>query len=318
MNLTFIKDISSFKERAAAKLLTLLGQLTIPKAQSIGQLFGNTLWLIPTPLHQTIKKNIRACFPNLSTREQNQLIKKSFINTLVTALEAGPIWLRPIEHGQKHIKKISGEALLDEALAQKAGVLLILPHLGNWEMTNQYIVGKTKITAMYKPAKIQALEDIVYQARTRAGVTMVPANRVGVSKTYKCLKSGGATIILPDQEPDNGKGTFAPFFGLEALTGGLVPRLIQETKATPLLIFCKRLATDQSKTSINPGGFEICVRKVNKAISDNNLSVATAAMNQSIESAVMECPEQYQWSYKRFKTRPKTNHSQEIVKPFYR
>ncbi len=31
---------------------------------------------------------------------------------------------------------------------------------------------------------------------------------------------------------------------------------------------------------------------------------AAAALNQGVELCVRRCPEQYQWSYKRFKTRP--------------
>ncbi|MGB5718252.1 MAG: hypothetical protein WBN81_14325, partial [Gammaproteobacteria bacterium] len=34
------------------------------------------------------------------------------------------------------------------------------------------------------------------------------------------------------------------------------------------------------------------------------IHTAVTATNQAVEDCVRECPEQYQWSYRRFKTRP--------------
>jgi len=32
--------------------------------------------------------------------------------------------------------------------------------------------------------------------------------------------------------------------------------------------------------------------------------VAATALNQSIEDCILDCPEQYQWNYKRFRLQP--------------
>jgi KDO2-lipid IV(A) lauroyltransferase len=39
-------------------------------------------------------------------------------------------------------------------------------------------------------------------------------------------------------------------------------------------------------------------------ISDDNIDIAATAMNLGVERCIRAIPEQYQWTYKRFKTRP--------------
>ena len=58
---------------------------------------------------------------------------------------------------------------------------------------------------------------------------MVPTHRSGVKALYQHLRQGGTVVILPDQEPELSSGCFADFFGVPALTGVLVPRLLQGT-----------------------------------------------------------------------------------------
>ena len=45
--------------------------------------------------------------------------------------------------------------------------------------------------------------------------------------------------LLPDQEPTGGSGEFAPFFGIEARTGVLLPRMAQRTGAPVIFAVCE-------------------------------------------------------------------------------
>ena len=48
-------------------------------------------------------------------------------------------------------------------------------------------------------------------------------------------------------------------------------------------------------------GFEIYFEAPDPDIYNDDLAMATAAMNRSVESVISVDPVQYQWSYKRFK-----------------
>jgi KDO2-lipid IV(A) lauroyltransferase len=51
-------------------------------------------------------------------------------------------------------------------------------------------------------------------------------------------------------------------------------------------------------------GFRIVFRAADPEIYAKDLSVSLAAMNRGVEAFVRECPQQYQWEYKRFKVQP--------------
>ena len=83
-----------------------------------------------------------------------------------------------------------------------------------------------------------------------------------------------------------------------------------ETAATVL----GRLSEDELADLIYRFGGERLSRRVARSIkrmerqgnldSTADLAVAVGAMNRAVEELVRECPEQYQWGYRRFKRRP--------------
>ena len=110
------------------------------------------------------------------------------------------------------------------------------------------------------------------------------------------MRKGELTGILPDQVPEHGAGAdYAPFFGIQAQTSTIIPRLISEGYAVAIGGFCLRTSS----------GYKIVFRTVETDIYSKTPSLALAAMNKSIETYIKECPEQYQWEYKRFRRRPK-------------
>jgi len=147
---------------------------------------------------------------------------------------------------------------------------------------------------MYGHAENVILDDIIHKARERSGITMVHTGVSGVRSLLRALKAGNFVLMLPDQVPQ-GFGKFAPFFGEPTYTMTLVTSLLQRTGAKAVCGFCKRLPD---------GEYEVVFRAVDEAIYDPDEATALAGLNKSIEKCVLDCPEQYQWGYKRFKLLP--------------
>ena len=108
----------------------------------------------------------------------------------------------------------------------------------------------------------------------------------------KALRAGEATVILPDQVPSQGDGVWALFFGRPAYTMTLVPRLATMTGVTTLFFYGHRLPKGE--------GFIIKIRPLQTPFTGDKEHDA-ALMNQMIESLICEAPEQYLWSYNRYK-----------------
>ena len=91
------------------------------------------------------------------------------------------------------------------------------------------------------------------------------------------------------------KGIFSDFFGNQALTDILIPRLLRRTGAVAVAITIRR------KTN---GHFSLVCQEPDSDIYDLSDKTAARGVNKTVESCVAQAPEQYQWEYKRFRERP--------------
>ena len=131
--------------------------------------------------------------------------------------------------------------------------------------------------------------------RRRAGAEMVPATGAGIKRMYSLLKDGFFVALLPDQEPTGGSGVFAPFYGVDGLTGLLLARMAQRTGAPVVFAVCER----------RKGG-RYCVHlfKASDLIYSEDKREALTEANRGVEKCIDVDREQYLWAYKRFRHRP--------------
>lgn len=279
---------------------TLIGLSWLPLSwvHALATGLGRLLLLIaPTRVLRVTRINLALCFPELSEQARERLVRESLLETAKTYAELGALWRWPLERVLGLVRDVSGEELLRESLEAGQGVILLTPHLGAWEMAGLYASARYPMTSLYRPSRHAGLEPWVRAARQRGGGSLVPTDARGLRALRQALARGDLAGILPDHEPSrSGKGLFADFLGVPAFTAALVPRLARQTGARVIFTYAERLPGGQ--------GFHIHYLEAPGDILAENLAQAVKALNQGIEACVRRCPEQYQWSYKRFKTRP--------------
>ena len=262
------------------------------------RIWGAVLYVFPTRSRTTTLINLNTCFPEKAKNEIKVLAKQSLKNTACTALEMGKAWALPVDKTIALIGSEYSAGLQRFIAAAKSGqgVILLAPHLSNWEVLGFYIGEIHPTTYLYQPPKIQALDVLSRKARSRSGISMVPTDRKGVAQLLKALQSGEVVAILPDQVPPNESGVYAPFFGQQAFTMTLVSKLVQRTKAKVFSGFAERL----------PGGkgFKAVIQEASPNIYSDYLEESVAGLNQSVEECVKLAISQYQWEYKRFRRQP--------------
>jgi len=286
------------KIKATLALVWIHISSTLPLGahKGLSRIIGWALWVLPTSARNVTLTNIHYCFSHLKPKQQQQLAKDSLKSTALTALEILSIWRDPFYWINHKIKDVEGLTLLENALEKQKGVIIIMPHLGNWELLNLYLAKIAPIVSLYNPPKIPALRSYIKQAREKTGAKLVATNNHGVSQLLKHLRSGGMTCILPDQVPNKSNGyVSAPFFGKKANTMTLVNRLNKKTGCEILCAYAMREGDD----------FKVVFRKPCERLSNNDSYISACGLNDAIESAINFCPEQYQWSYKRFKYQAK-------------
>lgn len=208
-------------------------------------------------------------------------------------VEVPALWFRPQEQVAALVKETRG---VEEALAARArgkALLFLTPHMGCFEVTAQYAATRMPITVLYRPPKMRWLDPLMREGRSRGNVRLAPADAKGVRQLLLALKSGEAVGFLPDQVPGKGEGEWAEFFGRPAYTMTLAMRLAERDNVACYLAYARRLPRGR--------GYALEVRPMPTALPGET---PARRLNRGIESLVRECPEQYLWSYNRYKGAP--------------
>jgi len=209
------------------------------------------------------------------------------------------LWLRPAERPLGDTVQWQGAELLEAALAERRGTVILTPHLGCFEVCAQAIAERfgerCPLTVMYRPARQPWLRAVIEASRARPGLLTQPASLAGVRQMIRALRRGETVGLLPDQVPPEGMGEWAPFFGREAYTMTLAARLAQQTGAVVLLIWGERLPGGQ--------GYVVRFQPLPEALPPDASAQAESAaiINRAMEGLIRQSPQQYLWGYHRYK-----------------
>lgn len=274
-------------------LLRLIGRLPLPVGRAAGLGVGALLWLVPARARRTTRANIDRCFPELTPAERRRLVRRSLLHTGRTLTDSAWAWMQPARTLSRAVREIHGFERLLAARDEGRGIIFACPHIGCWEMVGLFLPQYVPLTSLYRPPRLRALEPLLVEGRQHTGATLVPTDSRGVRAIHRALKAGDTVGILPDQAPHEGHGIIAPFFGQPARTMTLLSRLARSHRATVLFCVMQRLP--------NGRGFRLHMLPASPDVSADDDRTAAAAVNRDVERCIALCPEQYMWSYRRFR-----------------
>lgn len=275
-------------------LLGFFSLLPLPAVHFLGGLIGRLMYFFPSKIRDITRINITACFFDQSNQAKTRLVRQALIETGKTVAETGPLWLWPGAKCLSLVQKTTGLEQLQAALKSGRGAIIAAPHLGAWELVGLYCSTLHPMTSLYRAPKLAKLNALMRHGRERLGAKLVPTETKGIRALYEALAHGELIGILPDQDPGHGQGQFAPFFDIPANTMVLLSRLAIKTKAPVFFTYAERLPNGQ--------GYHMHFEE--RDIAQGDLATSVMIVNQSVEFCVRAVPAQYQWGYKRFKTRP--------------
>lgn len=274
--------------------LTVMAKLPLAWLYMLANCLAVLLYIFPSSFKKITRTNLKLVYPKLCNDEQKRLLRHSLTHQCYTYVESVKIWGMPKAYSLSLIQAVEGEQLLKQALADDKGVIVVLTHFGCWELLNVWVNEYTEPMIMYKPNKNKAVDRFIFKARQNFKASLVATDKTGVGAIFKHLKQGGLTMILPDHLPKPSGGINAQFFGQEILCTTLVSKLAQKTQSHVLGLSCIR----------QKDGFKIICQKMHTDIASTDLHRSVTVLNQNMEQMINQAPEQYIWSYKRFR-----NHS---------
>lgn len=279
-------------------LLSWLSRRPLRLLHAAGAVLGWAAYLASPSYRRRLKANaelagIDAAQRRASVGEAGKLV-----------MELPRLWLRPRDQPIGDPVQWDRAELIDQALAQGRGLVLLTPHLGSFEVAAQAYAERygerQPITVLYRPARQAWLLELEETARARPALATAPATLAGVRQLMRALRAGQTLGLLPDQVPPDGMGVWAQFFGQPAYTMTLAARLAQQSGAAVLLIWAERLPRG--------AGYRVCLRPLAEPLPDKNgldenawAEAAAAALNRSMEAVIRHKPDQYLWGYHRYK-----------------
>jgi Kdo2-lipid IVA lauroyltransferase/acyltransferase len=269
-------------------LCRLIAALPLAAVHSLGALLARIAFTFAGGERRRLDENLRRA------GYSDPAIRRAVIEESgKTLLELPWIWLRPQEEVAMLVRDVVNPEIFLQAKERGKGIVFLTPHLGCFEVSAQFAATHSPITVMFRPPRQRILEPLLRAGRARGNIRIATADRKGVFALLRALRSGETVGILPDQVPSRGEGEWAEFFGRPAYTMALASRLAGATGATVILAFCERLP--------RAAGYRIHLTAL-----PGRLPGETAArhLNRALEGLIRQKPEQYLWSYNRYKVPP--------------
>lgn len=267
----------------------LLARLPLSVLHRIGATLGWIVYYWSGPYAARMRENLQRAGVANSPEGLQQILRANIREAGKGVMELPWVWRRPLPQVVSNVKQCYGWEYVEAGLAQKKGVIVLTPHLGCFEVIGLYVAARTAMTCMYRPPRWKFLDILMHQGRERGQMKLAPTDLGGVRQLLKALKRGEIIGVLPDQVPGNGEGEWATFFGRPAYTMTLIGRLIQSSGATVVMSDVERL----------PEGNGYVLRF--SPVSFDGTRSVPQQMNDALQDVIRTRPEQYLWSYNRYK-----------------
>ena len=210
----------------------LLAALPLRVLFALGEAAGFCAWLILGKYRRLALRNIEIAFDDeKSPRELRRLVRRHFQRLGANLFCSLKIAVMPLDQLAKTVEIESLDAVHRQLRAGRP-VVLVLSHLGNWELISQILpgfIGYVRNSTIYQKLGNRFIDEHVRKLRGRAGVEMFD-RKEGFQKAIELLRGGGAIGILSDQHAGD-QGLWAPFFDKLASTTSLPALLAKRTGA---------------------------------------------------------------------------------------
>lgn len=274
-------------------LLKFIAIFPLSFLQKIATLAAYILFHSDSSIKRISTINLQLAYPELEQTALQERIRLSIQSQCLTYIEFVKCWGMPPQYSLDLLKNIHGADLLEKALANKKGVIVVIPHFGCWELLNAWLNIYTQPMIMYKPSKTKGMNRYILDARQKFNATLVPTDKVGIRQIFKHLKQGGLTVVLPDHLPKPSGGIYSQFFQQNTLSATLVSKMAAQTQCNVIGLSCIRNSELSS--------FDVHCTELPQTILSKDLQQSVDSLNLTMQEMVNLAPEQYIWSYKRFR-----------------
>lgn len=274
-------------------MVWLLSVLPHKAALMLGKGLGGLVWFIDRGHRKVANDNLLRALPDLNPRERGRIVIEVYKNLGLSLAEWG------------HNQGLSREALLrrvafegfehaDRGLAKGKGVLIVVAHLGNWEMTGAVVAARLPetVTVAAQAQNNKRFDQYINALRSKAGMKVILAESGAAQKMISTLGHNKILGILADQNA-GAKGLMLNFFGRPC-----------SVLRSPVLLARRAGATMVCAGLVRKPGGKHVLRMSPPVDLGGTLAEATSRWLMVFENWIREDPGQWFWVHRRWKEDP--------------
>jgi len=185
-------------------------------------------------------------------------------------------------------------------LERKTPLIYVSGHFGNWEVVG-YNMGALgfPMTAVARPLDNPFISRYIYGIRARRGMTILD-KKGAAEQAGDLLANKGLLSFIADQDAGR-KGCFVDFFGRKASTYKSIALLAMQYGA-PIVVGYGRRLDEEYHFAL---GIQRVIHPHEWADKPDPMRWITQEYTRALEEVVRSAPEQYLWTHRRWKHRPK-------------
>jgi lauroyl/myristoyl acyltransferase len=271
--------------------LRLMAALPLAWSRAIGALLGWLMMVTNAKRRKIARINLAMCFPKLSLREREHLLRRHFI---VSGQSYFDLAFLAFASERRLLRKIHVRGLDHYRDLRGRNIILLVPHCVGMNFGG-IVARERAMFSMVKPQRDPVVNWLLNRGRMRFGCLLLSRHQ-GLRPVIRGLKQGRAFYYLPDEDFGERQSVFVPFFGVPTATLTTLGRIAHLTNAIVVPCFTRLL----------PGGrgYEVTLKPPMEDFPNGDETRDAARMNAVIEESLRHMPEQYLWTFKIFKTRP--------------
>ena len=274
-------------------MVWLLEYAPRPIANALGRLCGKTLDLAIPRLRRIADRNLSLAYKDHDAAWRRKTINGVFasIGRLLVAFARFP---QITKENVNHWIRYDGLEHYLKAKEAGRGVLFATAHLGNWELSAfAHALLTEPMNVVVRPLDNPRIDSIVEKRRALSGNTLL-SKRDFARSILQALRTNQPVGILVDQNSSAENGAFVPFFGIPACANLTFAKLAARSGAAVIPGFAIWSAKERRYVL----KFYPPVMITGDAVED------TRRIQNAIEAAIRETPDQWLWIHRRWKTRP--------------
>jgi len=243
---------------------------------------------------KVVLKNLRNSFPEKNEEEINVICKKFYHYFCDLTLET----FKTLTIGkEKMLKRCSLEPgakiLFDQLAAANQSVIIVMGHKGNWEWAGNTfsLCCKHQLYVIYHPLSNKYFNSLVYKMRTRFGTKLI-AMRDTFREMTKNRSELNATAFIADQSPSPDKAYWMQFLNQDTPVFMGTEKIAQKMKYPIVYVSVKKLKR---------GYYTLGAKLLKEPPYILNEGEITTAHTEKLEKDILEQPETWLWTHRRWK-----------------